>query len=495
MLFRDVAELVKLARVIVAAMVLDDQPVDQQQDDAGDASAEMTVSKAAAGTSGGGDVLEPTVDAGDTVLCSYSVHRYDPATAKLIEVERHDKVKFDAGRPDTASTTVPEIIVSRAVGMERGATKCVAPRDTMSVQRTGDNGDGMTIFELTVQKIKKKNAASSGADPIAAEKSSSAGAQSPIRDTSRPVDGNCAGGNAGDVDVERRTPSPARGGSLKERMARLGQRIPFSPPPAAPPGTSDTAEGPPVVDEVADEAVHSSARGAGDSGIAMHHHSRDASKAEGGSRALPPPWWYNLPAGSLHEDYMFKSAMMEAMRGLEKGQAQILSTLRDTPRVDDAKTPTSHAEDESRIFELQRELEKAKGESARLVRERDERVREMEEQLQEASDVRLADSERAARAEAALREESLEKEALMSTVDKLQSELDRAATTGNVGQSRIADARQSAKALMVLVFEELRAPDEAGNAISDADFVRIKEIFRRCFKRDDWVSLVEEAHP
>ena len=117
---------------------------------------------------------------------------------------------------------------------------------------------------------------------------------------------------------------------------------------------------------------------------------------------------------------MFKSAMMEAMRGLEKGQAQILSTLRDTPRVDDAKTPTSHAEDESRIFELQRELEKAKGESARLVRERDDRVREMEEQLQEASDVRLADSERAARAEAALREESLEKEALMSTVDKLQ---------------------------------------------------------------------------
>ena len=192
---------------------------------------------------------------------------------------------------------------------------------------------------------------------------------------------------------------------------------------------------------------------------------------------------------------MFKSAMMEAMRGLEKGQAQILSTLRDTPRVDDAKTPTSPAEDESRTFELQRELEKVKGESARLIRERDERVREMEEQLREASDVRLADSERAARAEAALREETLEKEALMSTVDQLQSELDRAATAGNVGQSRIADARQSAKALMVLVFEELRAPDDAGNSISDGDFVRIKEIFRRCFKRDDWVSLVEEAHP
>lgn len=600
MLFRDEVELAKLARVALCAQL---SAVETEDERGGDGAARKNEREALA--FGGTDAEQLRVERGDTVMCSYATFAWKSAGGGLEEVERHEKVKFEAGDAAGAPTTVPAFVVEEAVGLIRGSTRVVAARRTVLPVTATDAS--VVALELKVQKIKKRDkpvvVAMDGAGEGEPQTQAQAQAQAQAdAATSAP----CHEEESESHAPATRPSSSGRSGTLKERMARLGHKVPIALPPKPVARADDNVSGDNAEDigdgasteklqaseksMSASELVSEAGYGAAgvdnavvesdyDSGSAVVAGNEASSAFASGTDAVkppppttssaapasipapgsstpstpspppiataataavssgggaqpmaPPPWWYTasvvpptaMMPGTLNDDYIFKATLMEAIRGLGAGQARIADHVTQLKRADaerDARHREEKEESDANEKKARDDGESARVELESMRRERDDALELLEHRTHEAEKDRATSARQAEEIESYLqdviREKEEELEAMRAELDACRKLLDgvKAGEMGKETEKAQVDngeekestevddgvsakrATKAAKNLMMLVFEELGAPDAAGDdadVLNDDAIAKVKEVFRACFKRDEaWLMPSE----
>ena len=242
MLLRDESEFAKLARVILCAQIT----AAVAEGDGTDGSTNSPSTHRKEGLTFGDADTEPLrAEEGDTVMCSFTIWAWQrESPGGFIELERNDKVKFWASDHDKSPAAVPALGVDEVVGMKRGSTRVVAghletwPAADKCRTRLVSSRFPNLVLEMKLHKIKKKEKAATGSNADMRTTAPEDDASEPT--ATLPGESSSASGTTW-PDAAARTvaPSPSRSpssssgrsGTLKERMARLGQKVPIALPP------------------------------------------------------------------------------------------------------------------------------------------------------------------------------------------------------------------------------------------------------------------------